>query len=513
MCVCVDVRYPDIMPRPRLFLRISSLLGLSSFFLLFFVLCIFPCRCLAKKLVLFAGPHKAASVSVELFFYNHASEYEDTTPAEGLAGWKWPKLTQNLWIDPDHMMPMSDVLNALVTQANNITAQLILRQAIQTAWESAEHGIIVGTAEFDRVATTPYTHFDGLGAMKGVVQQLQVPPEDVTVILNYRTPRRDQWISMWKHAEGDDHYKKFMCKSDSRELEEVLDTAMNPLKLAVAYRKEGWNVVLIDMSGVNAKEKDVSHVIACDILEHTVCQNGLVIPILHSYTANYGGDKNLNSLEGRDQNEMDQLFRERDCYYEPALSNDRGFKILYRDTIWQGCLKTDRDGQKTQEQLYQPLVDPGFILGALKEQKSCSMGGPKMKNILVGDYESMLVSTISNANEHGEAGTIYNENANGQEEEFNTEDRQESNNSIIAQRSSWWILVLLVSTLGCGVYKLCIRRRNRQDFDHYPVQELTSVKGIPASDLLDRAKRATQPAHSAYWSDAPRSSYSDGDMI
>lgn len=503
----------DMIP---LLLNFRRILFLALPLLLFLLL--LPIGGTAKKLVLFAGPHKAASVSVDLFFHNHASGYEDTYPAEGLAGWKWPTVTQDLWMDREQRMPTTDVLNALVTQAGNGTAQIILRQAIQNAWESAEHGIIVGTSEFDRVGNTPYTHMDGLEAMKGVVQQVQVNQEDVTVVLNYRTPRRDQWISMWKHADGDNHYKKFICKSDSRELLEDLDTAMNPLKLAVTYRRQGWNVVLIDMGGVAAMGKDISHVIACDVLEHTVCQDGVVIPVLQTYNANYGGGKGLHSLEERDQREMDQLFRERDCYYQPTLSNDNGFKILYKDTIWQGCLTSDRDGQKTQEELYQPLVDPEFMLGALKEQKGCSMGGPKMKNILVGDYESMVVSTIGTGttDENGEEGIIHNEDATSAQVEGSTEDMQESPTK---HRSSWLPTILILSVVGFGVYQLYVRRRDGRDFqflrvsqdpDHYPSQEL---KVMSASDLLNKARLATHPTGPSYWSDPPQPSYSDGDII
>jgi hypothetical protein len=491
----------------------------SISFLLGF-LALFPSAGMAKKLVLFAGPHKAASVSVDLFFHDHASTYPNTYYAEGLDGWKWPTATQELWIDEDHRMPTSDVLNALVTQADNATAQLIIREAIQKAWDTSRYGIIVGTAEFDRVGNTPYTHYNGLEAMKGVIQQLQVPTEDIVVVLNYRVPRRDQWISMWKHADGDDHYKKFICKSDTRELEEDLETSMNPLKLAVAYRQEGWNVVLIDMGGVAAMGRDISHVIACDILENTVCQGGLVIPIMQTYNANSGGDKGLNSLPDRDQRDMDQLFRERDCYYQPILSNDPGFKILFKDTIWQGCLKGD--GEKTQQQIYEPLLDSDFLLGALKEQKSCSWGGPKMKNILVGNYESMVVSTIGkNNDEVGEQGIISNEgDASGQEQGSTMEatPQESEGNPAPTKHRSRFLSFLLFTAVGYGVYQLYVRRRNGgrdirfsqvnfQDPDQYPSQEL---KVMSARDLINRAKLANHAEEPSYWTDPPQPSYSDG---
>lgn len=386
--------------------------------------------------------------------------------AEGLEGWLWPKVNEDLWVDQHTPMEKSSIFNALVTQADNATAQIILKRAITDAWVASEHGIIIGTSEFDRIGKTGYTHRNGLLAMRGILQQLGLDPKDVTVVLNYRTPRRDQWISIWKHADADVHYYKFLCHGNEKELLELVDTSMNPLKLAQLYRKEKWNVVLMDMSGVDAMGKDISHAIACDVLEQTKCQDGFVVPVMQTYTENYG-DKDFGSLGDKEQQDLDQIFLERDCYYEPSLRDDGGFQILYRDTIWQGCLRPEEseEEEKTQQELYQHLSDPATLLDAIKAQKGCAKNGFKMNNVLVGkNYTSMVVSTI---------GTKKDED--GSTSEVDEEDVLEGllggEEPLLAKKSknrdSPWLTAFLVLVAGFfGVYQLHLIQRNGRRLHH-----------------------------------------------
>jgi hypothetical protein len=440
---------------------------------------------MAKKLILFAGPHKAASGSVEQFFYNHASGYEGTTIAEGLEGWLWPKVTQDLWVDSGETstpMEKPSIFNALVSQADNATAQLILRQAIQDAWDASEHGIIIGTPEFDRVGTTSYTGRNGLQAMRGVIQQLRIEPEDATVVLNYRTPRRDQWISIWKHVEGNDNdndvgYKGFLCKGNHDELIELLDTAMNPLKLAQLYRKESWNVVLMDMSGVDALEKDISHAIACGVLENTKCEEGFVVPVMQTYNENYGGNKTLHSLGDKEQQNLDQLFRERDCYYEPLLQNDEGFRIFSRDTIWQGCLRPGDESEKeekTQQELYEHLSDPEILLDVMKAQKGCSKNGDKVKDVLVSkDYASMTVSTIhtKKASQDGPADeNVEEENPTTPNDELLAPEEPLLALDSKDRDSPWMTAFLVMVAAGFGMYQLHLIQQNGRGFQNQQQQ-------------------------------------------
>jgi hypothetical protein len=353
----------------------------------------------AKQLVLFAGPHKSGATSIEKFFHNHASGYQNAPIDPGLEGWIWPPIEGDL-LKPDGHHTQVDrfarhkVFNFLVTETQNSTLQMVLLNHIQIAWDFSEHGIILGTEEFDRIGDTPDTHYDGLKAMQKVVDHLRVPKDDVTVVLNYRTPRLDQWVSIFKHATNtsQDHYKHFLCNSNRADKRwELLDTAMNPLKLANVYRREGWKVVLIDMGGVLEKELDVAHVVSCDVLENTDCQNGWLSNSSTTYHEN-SIDRAFDSLYSGDQEHLEQLFRERDCHYQSVLENDEGFTVLHPDTLWEGCLP-DQDGNAV---LYEKLAtDTTYLMNAMKSQKGCEDDSVKMGDLLVGDVNVMTAHTVS----------------------------------------------------------------------------------------------------------------------
>jgi hypothetical protein len=360
----------------------------SSLFLL--VVLHLPSTLAHKQLVLFAGPHKAASSSVETFFHNHASGYDNAPTSKSLEGWIWPPIYGDLY-DRNHAVARHEVFTLLVRRPDNATAQEILINGIEKAWSEAKHGIIVGTAEFDRIGDTRSTHWDGLKAMKRVVAKLGISSEEVTVVLNYRTPRFEQWASLWKHAGNDADYQKYLCDAQSSKSRfENLETAMNPLKLAQIYREQGWKVAVIDMGGVQALEMDVAHAISCKVLEHTDCQDGWISEFNTTYHLNDADDKQMNGWQDAEKQELEQLFRERDCHYELKLRRDEGFQVVYDDTIWQGCMY----GPK-KKKLYEQLSDTQFLFNAIKTQMGCAEDEVHMKDVLVGDYEKMTNSTVS----------------------------------------------------------------------------------------------------------------------
>jgi hypothetical protein len=135
----------------------------SSLFLL--VVLHLPSTLANKQLVLFAGPHKSASSSVETFFHNHALGYNNAPTSKSLEGWIWPPIYGDLY-DRNNAVAPHEVFTLLVRRPGNVTAQGILMNGIEKAWNEAKHGIIVGTAEFDWIGDTRSTHWDGLKAMQ-----------------------------------------------------------------------------------------------------------------------------------------------------------------------------------------------------------------------------------------------------------------------------------------------------------------------------------------------------------
>jgi hypothetical protein len=218
----------------------------------------------SKRVVFFAGPHKAASTSVEQWFYNYYTKQDSDQFA--LRHWKWPIIKGPL---SDQLDEQFKIFQELVQQPDNAELKEEIMVGIQEAFDASETGIIMGTEEFDQVGH--YATYGAVDSMTEILQRLGVAKEEVTVILNYRTPRLDQWISVWKHDENPS-YRSFMCDSQDdddlrNERIQSLATQMDPLFAARTFLKEGWTVKLIDMGGVIKANLDIINVIACDILE------------------------------------------------------------------------------------------------------------------------------------------------------------------------------------------------------------------------------------------------------
>lgn len=132
-----------------------------------------------KKVVFFAGPHKSASTSVQEFFYNYAAGWTQANP-QGIAlkYWRWPRIEDYGY----------KVFNKFVTEANNIRLQTQVLHGVQTSYDDSKNGLILGTPYFDQIG--PDATYNGLDAMLKITNQLEIDdPRDVTVVLNYRTPR------------------------------------------------------------------------------------------------------------------------------------------------------------------------------------------------------------------------------------------------------------------------------------------------------------------------------------
>jgi len=291
-----------------------------------------------KKLFFFAGPHKSASTSVEKFFANwakngHVPEHPHTMP---LGFWRWPQF------DPDAGAKQYGKLVKNKDDKDYLNKAL---DAIQTGFDDSDNGVFLGTEEFDQVG--PDKFLDAMPVMEAIVDRLKVDHKDIKVVINYRTPRVEQWISVWKHA-GDDYdgasYSDFMCKAHGNEQDKkyrlsMIGAEMNPLGAAKIFLERGWQVALVDMGGVEKEGKHVVHTIGCDILM-AACDNG-VIHSLQDYTPHKNAvEKDFNELNEEETAKIEKLFQYRDCSYQKDLQNyiKKGqMEVFYQDSLWADC--------------------------------------------------------------------------------------------------------------------------------------------------------------------------------
>jgi len=498
---------PHFIPRTILFLGTRFLLLLLPSFLTVIHA--------NKQLVLFAGPHQTGASSVEQFYHNFASGYNNAKTSSSLHGWVWPRVQGNLGFK-NKPFERPKVFQFLVTEASNDKVQEILKTSIREAYGKATEGVLLGTEEFDRIGTTPKTHRNGLQAMQEVVNFLRVDQEDVWVVLNYRTPRVEQWISYWKHLDQDPTYQEFLC-NDFDNVWEILDTGMNPLGLAQTIRHEtGWNVVLIDMVGAQDLGSDVSHIIACEILGNTNCNGGFVSDRFNkTYHNNHIADKEFDGLDEEQLDQLETLLRKRDCAYQERLRNDHGFYILHESSLWQGCHLSDPTGT------YDKLKDTTLLLDLFQSQLGCKcFKGHKMEDyILESDNYDKLTAKKTFAQLQKELAD--NEFETLETFELDEDQLQKNKPSSLVQKAkgkndelsdghsvlSYFFVILLVG--GAALYKLYVARSNINDGSNrlwynrikhqntYITQEydLDAEYGDASSDPGDKKKKSHRDNH------------------
>jgi hypothetical protein len=330
-----------------------------------------------KRLILFAGPHRSGSASVEEFFQKYCKgSIRHDKDSFALRYWKWPQIPQG-HATPG-VPPYKVFQNLVIEPSENDPLNRDIIAGIKDAWETTEDGIVLGTEMFDQMGA--YAQYDGLEAMKRIVDYVGLTdsPKQVTVVVNYRAPRLGHWASVWKGTvQGTTtSYADFMCHTRQyHEKMELLSTAVNPLQVALESQKLGWNVALMDMKGIDDAGLDVTHTIACNIMDAKCSQsdgwvNHHIEEAIHNNEAEDGHD--LIELTDKQRQEAEELLLARDCAYGTLmkkLSDDPeagSFKVYSGASLWQHCDPDFSEGP------YQNLLNPELVFRGLLSQLKCN---------------------------------------------------------------------------------------------------------------------------------------------
>lgn len=355
-------------------------------------------------MVVFAGPHKSASSSVQELFMKYAG-----TGPEGklvkhpsLQHWTWP------WNPRRRSYLPRKGFAPLVTE--EIGFHRLIWDTILQVWNAtdAENGefqnpnLIWGTEELDRFGTTPWSGRNGLEAIQKVWNLTRPELPSLDIVVNYRRPHRDQWISIWKQLmrkeEDAVEYKRFLCDPEEYlRIWEYLDCVANPLGLVQALldfwdaeRKhhhhhhhgddENKNmeetlvtIHLLDMKGVADMKRDVGHVIACDVLgvectaDHWLPD--VERPILQNAKSGNPG------LTAEQMEEIEWVLRQRDCSYRARLQeatthhDDSTTRLVlhYADTLWDTCPPPSNTATGNTAS----FANTTFLLDLLQSQLGC----------------------------------------------------------------------------------------------------------------------------------------------
>jgi hypothetical protein len=363
----------------------------------------------SKKLVLLGGPHHAGAGHIHKFLDRFATTYDNSETSASLAGWQWPTVRSaedlDLLLGVGSMVGEQQAATAirrhelfslLFTKEDDGPIQQTLLAAIRDSWEESLNGIVLGTDYFDKVGKNPDTGYDSLRTVYRLKEDLGIVKNgDVVVVLLYRSPRLDQWTTVW-HEKSDsesEQYPDFVCGGEEDIfLYEMLDTSMNPLKLANVYRQSGFNVVLIDEEGVQKEGGDVAHIFACHVLHGVDCEDGWISDLAEYVSFENSPQNRSSEWEETDAQDLERVFQRRDCAYKPdLLSNaggrNSGFEVVRQSALWRDC------NAAHDSSIREDLMDADFFVDIIKSQQGCGSQSNEVSDILWPRPSSSMSTT------------------------------------------------------------------------------------------------------------------------
>ena len=322
----------------------------------------------SKQLVILAGPRQK---EIQQFFYQHATGSEES---DGLGKWRWPTVSDEdfelLLSESEDEISKHGIFRLLFDEEQNSLVQQVLLQAIRESYENSVNGIILGEERLSNVGVDQFTPSDASKIINRLMENLSITPHDITLVLVYDTPRVQEWASVWQQESIDKTYSDFLCNDDGDDDDDErlqhLDTTMNPFRISKIYREYGWNVAVIDEQGVRKLDVAPAHAIACNVLGVS-CDDGWVAGMKEK---NPGAPQSyeINELRSHEKEDLEQLFRSRDCLYKQELEVDIGktqFKIVNQEQIWKDCANHYAFEYK------EALGDVDFFFDAIRSQRGC----------------------------------------------------------------------------------------------------------------------------------------------
>lgn len=378
-------------------------------------------------MVVLMGPHKSASSSVQELFLKYASGQSLDHPAfpqahhPSLEDWIWPYIIRRRsYLPRKGFAP-------LVTE--EIGFHKLIWKTMWNDWNSniTGHNMVWGSEELDRFGVAPWSHRNGIQAIQQVIDRM--PPSQLDLVVNYRQPRQDQWISIWKQlyrkqdSSTESSYSNFMCDPmEALRIWEYLDCVANPLGLVQAVLSEITPptkntttttttmtrivVHLMDMQGIESMDRDVGHVIACDVLKVPCTDNHWLPQIEHPIVKNRRSRP--SGLTEAQLQDMEWVLQQRDCSYRQELDHavkNGKLQLHYGDHLWDSCPEDDESLSQVTLSHYQNTT---WLMDLLQSQVGCGSSSMSFESTIgdlrrqrQGGMSSKGIDTTLNTKRYG----------------------------------------------------------------------------------------------------------------
>jgi len=200
------------------------------------------------------------------------------------------------------------------------------RKQLRQLWEDGSN-IVMGSEGGDLViqeGVQPNAFIDGLMSIMPWATELKDNAlhgrnnNDFTVVVTYRVPRVDQFVSYWKQMTsrgGREPLKlrQWTLETPNQHTQHIVD----PLGMALAYAEYGLNVVLLDTSGIQRQGVDLSTVVACNVLNVSCSDSN--IDIWNPRVINQLSDDGRKDMTQEELDRVDGVLKNQDCNYRNLL--------------------------------------------------------------------------------------------------------------------------------------------------------------------------------------------------
>lgn len=335
-----------------------------------------PCGC---KVVLLAGPHKAASTTIQWISTVYASmlnlQWEWLVPESYSQDvWKWSQIKA--------FAPFVFTYYGTKDKAKNMTfAELkdTYKAEFQKQWYDGNNNILFGSEAIDLAVDPANKDRNVIDEIIDIVPKEAV--EYITTLVVYRSTRISHLKSLWKEI-GVWHnstFYEFLLHEDNDAFPRFYHS-IDSLGLAAAFLKKGIEVKLLDLSGVNTTDnkEELYKIFGCDIMglycavdddnkrmpvtisQHTP-KDAKYLQSLMTTPQNVRHDNNYILNVTDDQMEqIDELMRRHDCMYEEWIHESDKLKILNGNDVMtnmKDCRTTFKGKEINQEELFRSVKE------------------------------------------------------------------------------------------------------------------------------------------------------------
>jgi len=347
-----------------------------------------------RQIILLAGPHKTASTTMQVI----ASKLANTKGYTQNGNWKW--------IDPfspnikNFSLRLMRPLTAYHTRKQQTTVEKqtsyrkhavdainVYKNRIEKEWNSSNHNLILGGEKVDMIVDDDVTMGDDI--LDDVLSILPDNYKDVTtVLINYRAPRLDHLISVWKQCSMQVQncdgrfthltFAEFMGDPDAAPL---VMRHIDSLQMTKKFLDRGLKVSLLDIGGLANDEKHMYQYLACEIMKEPCnAESGLPLAMIDLSNDNKGTDTEANSggdsgdgdyaisslkiranenktdwskvnLDHTKLNAMEQILKRYDCNFRDNILNHEKLTVAHShlfETNMDECISTASSSETRQ---------------------------------------------------------------------------------------------------------------------------------------------------------------------